>query len=43
VALGFVAAYSMCLFIPPIRDEVTSFRRLLGELRLFGGTAKPTA
>jgi PST family polysaccharide transporter len=34
VGLGFVAAYSIWTLIPPIRDEVMSFKELLGELRL---------
>jgi O-antigen/teichoic acid export membrane protein len=34
IALGFAAAYSLSAFIPPIRAEIMSLRKLSGELRL---------
>lgn len=32
-ALGFAAAYSLSVFIRPVREEVLSFKKLLSELR----------
>jgi len=34
VALGFAAAYSLSALIPPVREEIVSFSKLLRELRL---------
>jgi O-antigen/teichoic acid export membrane protein len=34
VALGFATAYSLSALIPPVRQEIMSFTRLLSELRL---------
>ena len=34
VALGFAAAYSLSLLIPAVREQVMSFKELVGELRL---------
>jgi O-antigen/teichoic acid export membrane protein len=39
VALSFAAAYSLSVFVPPVRAEVFSFRTLLSELRLSSETA----
>lgn len=33
IALGFAAAYLLSAFIPPVRKEVLSFRKLLSQLR----------
>jgi O-antigen/teichoic acid export membrane protein len=33
VALSFAAAYSLSAFIPPVREEIISLRKLSGELR----------
>jgi PST family polysaccharide transporter len=33
IALGFAAAYSLSAFIPRVREEVLSFRKLLSQLR----------
>jgi PST family polysaccharide transporter len=39
VALGFAAAYSLSALIPPVREEIVSFSKLLRELRLSNHTA----
>jgi O-antigen/teichoic acid export membrane protein len=39
VALGFAAAYSLSALIPPVREEIVSFSKLLRELRLSNYTA----
>ena len=43
VALGFAAAYSLSVFIPSVREELLSFRDLLGAFGLSSQTAGPTA
>jgi O-antigen/teichoic acid export membrane protein len=39
VALGFATAYSLSALIPAVREEITSLRGLLGEMRLSRQTA----
>jgi O-antigen/teichoic acid export membrane protein len=43
VALGFAAAYSLALLVPPVREEMMSLKKLSSELRLTNQTAQPTA
>jgi O-antigen/teichoic acid export membrane protein len=38
VALSFVAAYSLLAFIPPVREEIISLKKLSSELRLSNPT-----
>jgi PST family polysaccharide transporter len=38
VALSFATAYSLSAFIPPVREEIMSLRKLLSELRLSSQT-----
>jgi len=33
-ALGFAATFSLSLLIPPVREEIMSFKQLFGELRV---------
>ncbi|MFZ3215832.1 MAG: lipopolysaccharide biosynthesis protein [Candidatus Acidiferrales bacterium] len=43
VALGFATAYLCSALIPAVREEVTSFGRILNDLRFPGRAAAPTA
>lgn len=36
--IGFGVAYALAALIPPVREEIMSFRKLLSELRLSGRT-----
>lgn len=40
-SLGFAAAYSLSAFISPVREEITSFRDLLGAFGLSRQTVEP--
>jgi O-antigen/teichoic acid export membrane protein len=41
VAVGFAAAYLLSAFIPAVREEIISLRRLSSELRLSSQTVQP--
>jgi O-antigen/teichoic acid export membrane protein len=42
-ALGFAAVYSLSSLMPPVREEIISFWKLLNELRLSSRTRQPVA